>query len=113
MEAKKTAQRSSSKKNGGIRKEDVITDEEVSSKGSLSARNNQMHEPLANRETSTVSNAARDWFQNLSHEERAFATGFTDGPFLHALLSVASPWSPAPHGHSGKYHRCFIRVTLP
>jgi hypothetical protein len=46
---------------------------------------------------------ARSWFESLSAAERLETLGFMDGPFLVALLDLAS-WSPPPKSEPHEAH---------
>jgi hypothetical protein len=46
-----------------------------------------------NTEQATIALKARDWFTDLTSEERSGATRFTDHAFLGTFLTFASSWS--------------------
>jgi hypothetical protein len=75
---------------GGTNESTSAKDELHDSQGSIGS--------FENDQEIAVSSQARDWFKGLTSEERSGAIGFTDGAFLGAFFSFASPWSAKTTG---------------
>jgi hypothetical protein len=68
-------------------------DNTVEHKESMMSDRNVIGGSNSECEPASITVQARDWFTNLSSEERSGATSFSDGAFLGTFLSFASPWS--------------------